>query len=89
MPIYGELGRYPLSVTIKQSMVCYWTKILKSSNEKLNKVMHIISYNLYCKDVYLSPWIKCISNIFHTNGINYKRLKQDHKMYAKCIQKCE
>ena len=29
MPIYGEIGRYPLSITIKQRMVCYWTRILK------------------------------------------------------------
>ena len=70
-PIYGELGRYPLSVTIKQRMVCFWTKLLKSSNENLNKVMHIILHNLYCFFVHLSPWIKCISNIFQTNGINY------------------
>ena len=35
----GGCGRYPLSVTIKERMVCYWTKLLKSSKEKLNKVM--------------------------------------------------
>ena len=28
MPIYGELGRYSLSVTIKEIMVCYWTQLL-------------------------------------------------------------
>ena len=42
MPIYGELGIYPLAVTVKERMVCYWTKLLKSSKEKLNKVMYII-----------------------------------------------
>ena len=89
MPIYGELGRYPLSVTIKEIMVCYWTKLLKSSKEKLNKVMYIILYHLYCKDVHLSPWIKCISNIFQTNGINYIWLMQDHNIDAKSIKKCE
>ena len=31
MPVYGELGRYPLSIKIKQRMVRYWTRILKSS----------------------------------------------------------
>ena len=29
MPVYGELGRYPLSIKIKQRMVRYWTRILK------------------------------------------------------------
>ena len=46
MPIYGELGRYPLTGTIKERMVWYWTKLSKSSKEKLNKVMYIILYNL-------------------------------------------
>ena len=33
MPIYGELGRYSVSVTIKERVVCYWTKLLKSSKK--------------------------------------------------------
>ena len=57
MPIYGELGRYPLSITIKQGMVCYWTRILKSNQHKLNKVMYDILYNLHCKDIHSSGWI--------------------------------
>ena len=44
MPIYGELGCYPQSITIKQRMVCYWTRILKSNQHKLNKVMYEILY---------------------------------------------
>ena len=51
--------------------------------------MYIILYNLYCKDVHLSAWIKCISNIFQTNGINYIWLMQDHNIDAKSIKKCE
>ena len=43
-----------MSVTIKETMVSYWTKLLKSTKEKLNKVMYIILYNLYCKDVHLT-----------------------------------
>ena len=42
MPIYGELGRYPLSITITQRIICYWTRILKSNQHKLNMVMYDI-----------------------------------------------
>ena len=28
-------------------MVCYWTKLLKSSKEKLNKVMYIFIVKMY------------------------------------------
>ena len=31
--VYGELGRYPLSVTIKERMVCCWTKLLKAARK--------------------------------------------------------
>ena len=58
MPIYGELVCYPLSITIKQRMVCYWTRMLKSNQHKLNKVMYDILYNLHCKDIHSSGWIK-------------------------------
>ena len=48
--------------------------------------MYIILYNIYCKDVHLSPWIKYISNIFQTNGINYIWLLQDYNTDAKSIK---
>ena len=51
--------------------------------------MYIILCNLYCKDVHFSPWIKCISNIFQTNGITYIWLMQDYNTDAKSIKKCE
>ena len=41
-----------------QRMVCYWTRILKSNQHKLTKVMHEILYNLHCKDIHSSGWIK-------------------------------
>ena len=45
-------------------MVRYWTRILKSGEYKLNKVMYTILYNLHCKNVHLSPWITYVSSIF-------------------------
>ena len=42
MPIYGELGRYPLSIT-KQRMICYWTRILKSNQHKRNFFLKIMA----------------------------------------------
>ena len=92
MPIYGELGRYPLSITIKQRMVCYWTKftrILKSNQHKLNKVMYDILYNLHCKDIQSSGWIKCINTIFQNNGMSYIWATHDFKVDSNNVHKCE
>ena len=85
MPIYGELGRYPLSNTIKQRMICYWIRILKSNQHKLNKVMYYILYNLHCKDIHSSGWIKCISNFFQNNGW----ATQDCKIDSNRVHECE
>ena len=89
MPIYGELGRYPLSITIKQRMICYWTRILKSNQHKLNKVMYDILYNLHCKDTHSSGWIKCINTIFQNNGMSYIWATQDFKVDSNNVHRCE
>ena len=89
MPVYGELGRYPLSIKVKQRMVRYWTRILKSSEYKLNKVMYTIVYNLHCKNVHLSPWIRYVSSIFQNSGSNYVWLTQDCNIDANIIFKSE
>ena len=86
MPIYGELGRYPLSITIKQRMVCYWTIILKSNQHKLNKVMYDILYNLHCKDIHSSGWIKYINTIFQNNGMSYIWATQDFNVDSNNVQ---
>ena len=89
MPVYGELGRYPLSIKIKQRMVRHWSRILKSSEYKLNKVMYTILYNLHCKNVHLSPCIRYVSSIFQNCGSNYVWLTQDYNIDTKITFKSE
>ena len=43
--LYGELGRYPLSIYRKISMVRYWIKILSSSNSFIPKSMYYMLKN--------------------------------------------
>ena len=86
------LGRYPLSITIKhikQRMICYWTRILKSNQHQLNKVMYDILYNLHCKDIHSSGWIKCINTIFQNNGMSYIWATHDFKVDSNNVHKCE
>ena len=89
MPVYGELGRYPLSIQIKQRMVRYWTRILNSSEYKLNTVMYTILFNLHCKNAHLSPWIRYVSSIFQNSGSNYVRLTQNCNIDANILLKSE
>ena len=89
MPVHGEVGRYPLSIKIKQRIVRYWTIALKTSEYKLNKVMYTILYNRHCKNVHLSSWIRYVSSIFQNSGSNYVWLPEDCNIDAKIIFKSE
>ena len=62
---------------LKKKMVRYWSRILKSSEYKLNKVMYIILYNPHCKNVNLSLWnIYMLVAFFLNCGCNYAWLTQ-------------
>ena len=53
------------------------------------QVMYTILYNLHCKNVHLSPWIRYVSSIFQNSGSNYIWLTQDCNIDAKIIFKSE
>ena len=42
--IYGELGRYPLYIDIKQRMVSYWTKPITGKQSKICSVVYILIF---------------------------------------------
>ncbi|MES9903304.1 MAG: reverse transcriptase family protein, partial [Sedimenticola sp.] len=46
--LYGELGRYPLEITIKCRMVKYWGKLLHGKPDKISKIFYdnILNSNL-------------------------------------------
>ena len=66
-----------MSILIKKRKLNYWTKILKSNQCKLNKVMYDIMYDLHSRDLYASQLIKCIKETLENNGMNIIWLNQD------------
>ena len=45
--VYGELGRYPMSVTIKTRMICYWYKLSRTKCEgKYSSILYKLLYKL-------------------------------------------
>ena len=65
--MYGELGRLPVSITIKLRMAGFWGKMLTGKQEKL-------SYNLYqmlLSDWVNVKWISKIKNILDESGLSY------------------
>ena len=44
--VYGELGRHPLSVTIKSNMLCFWFKLVQENRKnKYSSVMYKCMYH--------------------------------------------
>ena len=45
--VYGETGRYPLSITVKTRMIMYLAKILMGIDNKLTSVTYRYFYKCY------------------------------------------
>ena len=56
--VYGELGTYPVSITIKVRLVSYWLNIISADENKISKQMYNLMYNLHQNDTYQSDWFK-------------------------------
>lgn len=68
--VYGELGRYHLSVTIKLKMIKYWCRLIHGKENKLSsvlfKLLSYINYNNYG----FSNWMTFLKNIFDHSGMS-------------------
>ena len=42
MMLYGELGRFPISLIIKQKMITFWGKLVTDTRGKLPLTMYIV-----------------------------------------------
>ncbi len=67
--VYGETGRYPLAVKIKQRMISYWGRILTSRESKLNYLLYKVLYMYHQEGLYTSSWINSIMRILNESGI--------------------
>ncbi len=70
--LYGELGRYPIEITIKARLIKFWGKLLSGSSSKISRK---------CYDNMLSTeinnkWLKHIKHILDETGNTYIWLNQ-------------
>ena len=56
--LYGELGRYPLSINIKAKMINSWNKSIASHRHKISKQV----YN------YVYKWLMANNHIYFLNN---------------------
>ena len=69
--IYGELGRYPLSVIAEERSIKFWTTIMKSDSSPI----HNMYFDL-CNHYDLRSWATRIHSVIHHLG--YTTILQDY-----------
>ena len=63
--VYGELGRYPIEITIKTRMINYWSRLI---NGKHNKLAFILFRKMRASDGMHSNWVLKIQRLLEECG---------------------
>ena len=74
--VYGELGRYPISISVKKRLIGYWARLIESKESKLSKIMYNCLLNLFNTGVFVSPWVSQVKQILDDCGLSYIWLTQ-------------
>ena len=69
--IYGELGRYPLYIDIKQRMVSYWIKLITGKQSKICSVVYRLMYHLCNTQNANFSWLNIVKTILDECGFSY------------------
>ena len=64
--LYGELGRFPIELTIKYRMINYWTRLI--SQNAYSKIAYKLYQKLRTSTEINSKWIQKIKQILEETG---------------------
>jgi hypothetical protein len=67
--VYGELGRYPLNISIKIRMLCFWSRVI--STEKLSSKIYRLLFNLYNERNHELLIVRHVENIFDNIELSF------------------
>ena len=73
--IYGELGCYPVSVTIQMRIISYWLKLTSSSGNRICRKLYDLLFTMHMEGSFQSEWLTILErndfgNIWVQQGIN-------------------
>ncbi len=68
--VYGETGRFPLSVSVKIRMLSYWGKLVTEQCSKLASVVYNVFIDGYRNNSLYSPWISSIEELLNDTGFS-------------------
>ena len=73
--IYGELGRYPINITIQSKMISFWLRLITGNKNKISFALY--TYMLANSTIKFK-WIETIKNILNCTGRPDLWLNQEH-----------
>ena len=66
--LYAELGRKPITISIKNRMTEYWLNINNSKDSKLSKLLYNVLLHEYNAGIFQHKWIHCTREILISVG---------------------
>lgn len=66
--LYGELGRFPVTLHIKRRIINFWSKTLLGKRSKLSYRLYSILYADYTTGRYDYPWLSNVKSILDEVG---------------------
>ena len=75
--VYGELGEYPIDISIKCAMIGYWVRLITGKSDKLSYIMYKCLLHLDHVGCFTSPWLNHIRSICNDCGLSGVWLAQN------------
>ena len=69
--VYGETGRFPLKINIKTKLLCFWSRLVQSSSNKLSGILYQLMYNLHNSGQYSFKWLSSVKQILDDTGFSF------------------
>ena len=67
--LHGELGRYPISISIKKRIVGFWYNLINKEN-KLSSIVYRFIFNHANVHNFEYKWLANVKSIFEATGLN-------------------
>ena len=69
--IYGELGQFPIEITAKIRMLCYWFKLVNSGSEsKFSSIVYKLLYDMYIANTHKSLYLVTVERTLNEIGMS-------------------
>ena len=63
--LYGELGRYLISISTKARVIGFWQRMINGKTDKISYKLYKILLTMHQQDLFHSKWLLSIKNILH------------------------